>query len=1548
MSRFSIEKDGTPCPVRSSFTQSENNHQSTRNPPTSFPLIAPGSDIDDDYIDDLDYTRATPADFHLFPITGRTRRRRAVLHEPPRRITGFVPAHNQRASDEKGKEKAREREREWEGEKEREREMAKELETEKERECESVREQGNLRPSESNFYTDVALALQPQPIRAQSLHQQPRRVLMKRKLNAKSRRRISALLAARTKQQAEASTGSPNTAESKPTSQLESLQPAGNEALGDKTYSTANVGLRPPVDEFKRPEKKPFLAPPKRRTLQPQLRLSHHSGFDAPRCGNAGGKENIPPGEEGAKIGDQETSRRIPANFDRNLNERRSEIKHTAPFKPRATQPMPTPPRESMKRLSEAMAPDGEDRSFGSSIPCAKSTSSQRSSLEDPRQLRLKRRKMSNRLLPTPPSLSREEEAELAPYSLRLDPPPPIASFRHVNDKSTKLQLNPLLKEDISRTEMYEDSWLFAQESSVSQLLNSILSPTFAERSDPQTGEIRTRFVSVYSSPPFPLLFKRLQASLLYGALAVPKDVLEKSSAAKLSGGGAGLNGQGWGWAEDLAVRKKFLNLIMETYETVALVPGLEVVIGREMFVTTPKTVLDQRKVTEGFVERYLMRSEDTLTCPPIEDSCRRGAAERHSQGDNEDWGSPIWLLRKSILRSLMLVLLLDKAKTQGILGRKNLFKKSSPHKSSASILHTLSRLLLPSVGDILRPLGHLNYLPEISQCPLEEYEYEITNLAVDMRDGVRLTRVVELLLSPRSPAAIAGKTPQAKWPLSSNLKFPATSRAHKLHNVSIGLSALNSVGGNPRGVSAKDVVDGSREKTVGLLWGIVSRWGLEQLVDWNEVKREIRSLQARKVPAHTRYSALLVTDCCNNGPTNHVRLLKDWAGCIAAAHGIQVDNLTTSFGDGRVFQKIVEEYEQYFPVGVRRERDAPLKAKLRALGCSSYFAGLFDDVKRTDKVFSKDFVIAGLAYLCSRLFQWSIKERAAAAIQRSYRAYLCRRDAHKRINLLLLAHQCSNVVNTRNRIINAATTIQTAYRQYLHIKITKLIDSITNLQSAIRGKLLRQKSVKYGSMVVYLQQKWRNVREYRFQRRIGIAREATIGFQALARGLLLRNNHQNLRSAVSIVGRRRRMCLEGRIARAQHIILKEATLKIQRWWRDQMAIRDPRRELTLAVQSTIRLQSFIRGKFALNNYKSLSAAALFVQRGYRSCRDGRTAQLEFLGLRLATLDVQRRYRSSLQAREDRQRYIILRTRSIQLQRHWTELAHRRGAAIVLQRAWRRFAWLVRLRKMLGEVVTIQSLWRGYKTRQESSARVRIARRRVSKVMSTPISEGDTLVGRLNKGLELMTTAGGYGRGVMQLELATRYSRECVALATSNETAISTLLQNIEFSINQTQKSISSIPARNLVLGMNVLANISKSAAALRALEHRTLPAPAMGRKKVSTHGSSNSGGSQDILAILLDAIEVLRSAQANTPQSGLFLTTVGVLKALLANEVIRARFVARKKCIERISRLVDKNRTESTRKGVTASRAAGVGGSKAAPLVKLLALEGIITQLGN
>jgi hypothetical protein len=244
--------------------------------------------------------------------------------------------------------------------------------------------------------------------------------------------------------------------------------------------------------------------------------------------------------------------------------------------------------------------------------------------------------------------------------------------------------------------------------------------------------------------------------------------------------------------------------------------------------------------------------------------------------------------------------------------------------------------LLLPSIGDITKPLSHLNYTLEAAQDPLSEYDYTISNLAVDMRDGVRLARVIEVLLHSKRRTSLAiDQNTDEDWPLSLHLQYPATSRAQKMHNVSLVLSALDNADGNLQCVEAKDIVDGYREKTVGLLWSVLSQRGLGLLLDWDTVIRETRRLERGVL------SCVLGEDMymdMGSSTRDHIGLLKNWARCIAHKHGLTVTNLTTSFADGKVFEAIVGEYEQYLPSYTKDNAAAPLAAKLRGIGCNSYF----------------------------------------------------------------------------------------------------------------------------------------------------------------------------------------------------------------------------------------------------------------------------------------------------------------------------------------------------------------------------------------------------------------------------------------------------------------------------------------------------------------------------------------------------------------------------------------------------------------------------------
>ena len=69
-------------------------------------------------------------------------------------------------------------------------------------------------------------------------------------------------------------------------------------------------------------------------------------------------------------------------------------------------------------------------------------------------------------------------------------------------------------------------------------------------------------------------------------------------------------------------------------------------------------------------------------------------------------------------------------------------------------------------------------------------------------RDGVRLNRLVELLLNGSS---------------EGRLRMPALSRMQKVHNVDLALKALKASSiGIPKEIQAKDIVDGHLEKTLG------------------------------------------------------------------------------------------------------------------------------------------------------------------------------------------------------------------------------------------------------------------------------------------------------------------------------------------------------------------------------------------------------------------------------------------------------------------------------------------------------------------------------------------------------------------------------------------------------------------------------------------------------------------------------------------------------------------------------------------------------------
>ena len=491
-----------------------------------------------------------------------------------------------------------------------------------------------------------------------------------------------------------------------------------------------------------------------------------------------------------------------------------------------------------------------------------------------------------------------------------------------------------VLTEDINRPEMFEDAWLGDQESAIQQLINGLFQATRKDNATGKSGQAsyRKKLLQIYQSPHCSIVYKRLQASLLYGALSPPEGSIAGSSRLK----------------NDIGLRQKLLALWTGTYELDVLRAATEVVIGREMpmLSESPSQGLKGRKrELEEFLVSCLIHNDD--------------AGEPEQQSSAFCW-------RRTVLRSLMLVLLLDTAAETKVV-KENLFRTSSKMKSSLGVLTEVSALLLPFIGDVHRSLSHLNYHLLYTQFPLSEYDYKISNLATDLRDGIRLTHLVELLLYPpetlsRLTEALTVAMPTGEvltsivdegqsWVLSQHLKYPCVARAQKVYNLQIALSALRGIRGIGQiaeDLSADDIVDGHREKTVRLLWGLVGKCGLDSLVNFEELSKEIRRLgrsrglhQAR---IHDDSDIDEEEEPSLEGCERQMSLLKKWSGIIACRHDLRVHNLTTSFADGQVFGKIVDEYQSYITQDKPPEdsnvtgKSSRLDAKLKSIGCSASF----------------------------------------------------------------------------------------------------------------------------------------------------------------------------------------------------------------------------------------------------------------------------------------------------------------------------------------------------------------------------------------------------------------------------------------------------------------------------------------------------------------------------------------------------------------------------------------------------------------------------------
>ncbi|EME77950.1 uncharacterized protein MYCFIDRAFT_79194 [Pseudocercospora fijiensis CIRAD86] len=811
----------------------------------------------------------------------------------------------------------------------------------------------------------------------------------------------------------------------------------------------AKSSCQPTMSQIQKPERQlparrprqSLAAAPKRLPLRESISTQNMPGWDVAGCNT--GKENVPPGavdqiqKKMKNLGLAE--KQPPARRPRpSLMESIAESRRRASLMPRPYA------RPEVDQLQEPILKTNVSFNFNRNrpagvprrtvtteasyvVPTKKSSPSHSAAI---RSVKFK--------VPTPPKPQPVNVAEEKQQIRNF-----IATKRS-EQHAAKVKDYPVLSGDLSQPELYENEWLAYQEIALTEVANEIFAKSTPISQHSLRGNaLREKLIEIYNQPEIALLHRRVQASLEYGALSPPQDSFSTRNPSL-----------------DIGLRKRLIGLWLDTYDENALRTAAEVVAGRQIPTSTGmlECSLDShadRRALNSFLELFFV-------C--IGDVAYLSGPNTNGDGDAIRW-------RKLMSRGLMLILLLDEAKTSGFL-EGCLFKPGSTKMSSAGVLNSFAALLLPSVGDIGRSLKHMGYEVTQVQDPLDGVVYRIENLAVDLRDGIQLTRLVEVLLCSRESRDRNRKglddtlavrmpdetilltsldthttnTPSSRV-LSKYLKVPCLGAAEKKYNIQVALSALEShsiEGINVVGdITAKDILDGHREKTLSLMWQLVSVFGLEHLVDWRELYNDVGRCTGHAQTIRQPNEVLAAADGHN--------LLQEWASGYAVRAGLApIRNLTTAFTDGKVYTVILsafaacmsEDKKHFAELGTSKTREN-IRDQLSTLGFSKAFSNQI--VSSIGTFPSRETTISNLALLASRLLPLSCRYHAAIKIQRTLRKKLERNEIFRRIKFLRLAVKAEE----EQRLLNAVLFVQRNWRK-------KQNSRVESFQSLARGWLSR------------------------------------------------------------------------------------------------------------------------------------------------------------------------------------------------------------------------------------------------------------------------------------------------------------------------------------------------------------------------------------------------------------------------------------------------------------------------------------------------------------
>ena len=737
----------------------------------------------------------------------------------------------------------------------------------------------------------------------------------------------------------------------------------------------------------------------------------------------------------------------------------------------------------------------------------------------------------------------------------------------------------------------------------------------------------------------------------------------------------------------DVALRGQLISLLL-SYSTPWLRLGLETVFGE---ILTDDITRDSGKSfrPKAILKRFIL--DRVLSDPFLSKKYTGGRRTKVLSGRFEK-EYKMELRKHSLQRILLLVTFLDRAKIENVLETVPcLFSPKSKFKSSRDVIISICRDLLFREGNIFKHLSTMGLTVSYKQEPIDEFDYSVLNLAVDLRDGVRLARMTEIMTQDTSSSLIR------------KMRVPAVSRLQKLHNVNAALSALAAARvQNLDDIANHHVVDGHRPKVLKLLWCTIAHFQLPSIVDLDLLQQEIVNVRHANKSRQTLLRCVVNDDPSEQeatleGPHSHIGgLLLEWCRVVCSCFGVPVRNFTTSFADGRVLCLLVHYYHpgmlkqsEILPTtrdlpndvdltegrgeydqALRNERRNSVLANKRILDLGGV-PGMFP-ITNSVMVPEVKSTLLCVAYLCSRLMESSKEILATIAVQNFYRRYRERVLVQKK-------HA-------------AAIFIFRFWKENKAAYFARRLSHYGPAVQVIEGFLIKNKAK------IYILRTKRNVREKRFAAAICI-QNSFHRWIAWRKNRLILVQERETKAMLAAERTRSQLSLEAR-AQRMAIVIQSSYRKYK-----------SRDALLSARQAVVTIQKTWRGFVAAFQFHCNLLDIVTIQ----SCARRRSATRAALQRKLSVQKLQRTCFTWL-ARRRNARSQQSRNRQIEavekIQRAWGIYLGKKRFALMessstkISAAWRQYQQEVRYMKDLMDIIQIQCCARRIIANHEAQSRL--------------------------------------------------------------------------------------------------------------------------------------------------------------------------------------------------------------------------------------------------